>query len=956
MIRRTSIQAVFSQNNSQNANLDPPHSPPPPASPPVPNTNANDLNELDDEDFGFDNNIPLADPSIWDKLLQHRYHDEISNNELRPTPEGTATRSEPDNPEELDNISVETLSDYLGNIDMAACGLSAEDIMDAEDIVEAVVEGGGYPQSLLFDLCVRFKPTEEFFAELIRRYQPIDSAEGTRIPSIKRLRTLTRKLSGLSAKRHHCCVNSCVAFIGYLGHMDTCPVCHEPRLDSAGKPRNIFTTIPLIPQLRSLFACPITAEKMRHRHTYTNDKNTMADVFDSLRYLELRDLYVVIDGKPMPYKYFEEEHEIALGIGLDGACPFKRRTNTCWPILIINYNLSSEERTRIENMICVGIIPGPQCPADINSFLQPLIDELRELARGVATVDANQRRLFSLRAHLLTIFGDIPALTKILELIGHNGCLPCRFCFMPTVLGPTSGGGSHRYCPLHQPNGFRMDPLDLPLREHNDSICTGLKVLNAKNEAERKRLATESGIKGVTLFARVPSVSIPRSFPVDLMHLIWQNLIPQLIDLWTGDFNDLDSGLEDYQFKQDVWNAVCEACIPSRRTMPTALGCPVPDPRKRSQFIAETWNGLTTQMAPSLLRERFSDQRYYQHFVRLVKLLSLVVSFDLSRDDIPEIRQGFAEWVEEYEQIYYQFDEDRLQTCPVNIHYLLHVADSLEYMGPLWAYWAYPMERFCSFIINSVKSRRYPYANIDERILNRARLQIILRKYRLIDKEPFALRYRPDESENATMVRGYPLAYLLSPHLKHLHVDQHLRRQIVRYLTTCFEILAPAAEALIPNELEQWGRLRIGNGGDTIHARGFHKLRADGRDASFVRYQLMVDQLADDARASPEFKEESQYGQLRHIFVLTIPPKTRKINPDPKKKQYLLLAQIYEAPVHIDEADEYRVVWYKGKLGTGEVVDVSTIHCVVGRIQDGNQWWIIDRSADNALAHPEFVD
>ncbi|KAF8750392.1 Transposase family tnp2 [Rhizoctonia solani] len=244
-------------------------------------------------------------------------NDEISNNKLRPTPEGTATRSEPDNPEELDNISVETLSDYLGNIDMAACGLSAEDIMDAEDIVEAVVEA----YTLLevedihnlssFDLCVRFKPTKEFFAELIWRYQPIDSAEGTQIPSIKQLRTLTRKISGLSAKRHHCCsaMNPASTQLASLG------IFLPP---SPSFPNFVPYLLALSPQRRCVIA------------------------------IQLRDLYVVIDGKPMPYKYFEEEHKIALGIGLDGACPFKRQTNTCWPILIINYNLSSEERTRIK--------------------------------------------------------------------------------------------------------------------------------------------------------------------------------------------------------------------------------------------------------------------------------------------------------------------------------------------------------------------------------------------------------------------------------------------------------------------------------------------------------------------------------------------------------------------------------------------------------------------------------
>ncbi|CAE6475948.1 unnamed protein product, partial [Rhizoctonia solani] len=232
-------------------------------------------------------------------------------------------------------------------------------------------------------------------------------------------------------------------------------------------------------------------------------------------------------------------------------------------------------------------------------------------------------------------------------------------------------------------------------------------------------------------------------------------------------------------------------------------------------------------------------------------------------------------------------------------------------MGPIWCYWAYPMERFCSFILNSVKSRRYPCANIDERALNRARLQKILHKYRLIEKEPFTGRKRPEESDGATVFRNYPLAFLLSPHSTRLHVDRHLRRQSVRYLTTCFEILSEAAEALIPAELEQWGRPRIGNGGDEVHARIYHKLRPDGRDAAFVRYQLMVDQDADDASADERLEEESQYGKLRHIFVLAIPPKTPNINAHRKDKRYLLLAQIHEAKVDTDERDEYKVLWYK---------------------------------------------
>ncbi|CCO32706.1 hypothetical protein BN14_06769 [Rhizoctonia solani AG-1 IB] len=398
------------------------------------------------------------------------------------------------------------------------------------------------------------------------------------------------------------------------------------------------------------------------------------------------------------------------------------------------------------------------------------------------------------------------------------------------------------------------------MRTHKQTLQLGLEVLKAPNEHLRSARATETGVKGVTLLARLPSISVPASFPIDLMHMVWQNLIPQLIDLWTNNFNDLDDGLEDYIWDATVLGALNDALKSSRKTIPTQFGCAVPELTKRSEFIAETWDVFTTQLSPILLRRSFSNRRYYAHFVRLVKLLCTVISYDLPRDELPTLQRGIAEWVEEYEQIYYQFDEQRLQTCPVNLHYMLHLVDSIEFLGPVWCYWTYPMERFCSYIGKSVKIRRYPYANIDQRVLNRARLQIILWKYRLYGQPPFVRKQGKVEIPMQVGPKMYASILLLTPHSQTLKVSNLLRRHIIQYFTTTFSVHSREIAAHIPEELEQWGRFRIHGGGDEFQARGYHKLRSDGRDASFVRYELMVDQDAHLPEADERYARESQYG------------------------------------------------------------------------------------------------
>lgn len=63
--------------------------------------------------------------------------------------------------------------------------------------------------------------------------------------------------------------------------------------------------------------------------------------------------------------------------------------------------------------------------------------------------------------------------------------------------------------------------------------------------------------------------------------------------------------------------------------------------------------------------------------------------------------------------IYYQHNLSRLSTCPLTIHALLHIADSITFTGPVWCSWAFPTERYCGSLQPAIKSRRFPYASLD---------------------------------------------------------------------------------------------------------------------------------------------------------------------------------------------------------------------------------------------------
>ena len=208
------------------------------------------------------------------------------------------------------------------------------------------------------------------------------------LSSLYRMQRRMMAMSGVEPRRYNCCVNSCCAFVGEYENELLCPYCHESQYNRQGKPRRRFTYLPLIPRLVALFMEPELVRKMQYRATRPSGEGPSEDIFDGSHYLDLLDRLVSVGGEDLGHRFFSLVTDIAMGIATDGFCPFKRRKQTCWPIIGFNYNLPPEIRFRLENMFCFGIIPGPRAPRDMNSFLLPLVNEFLELARGVPAYDA----------------------------------------------------------------------------------------------------------------------------------------------------------------------------------------------------------------------------------------------------------------------------------------------------------------------------------------------------------------------------------------------------------------------------------------------------------------------------------------------------------------------------------------------------------------------------------------
>lgn len=158
-------------------------------------------------------------------------------------------------------------------------------------------------------------------------------------------------------------------------------------------------------------------------------------------------------------------------------------------------------------------------------------------------------------------------------------------------------------------------------------------------------------IKGIPVLSHLPSLFFPTSFPFNFMHLIWENLIPNLVLFWTGKFKKLDEGQESYHLGPGVWEAIGEATKTLGATVPAAYATAQTHniAEDMSACMADSWSFWALCLGPVLLRGRFSKDVYYKHFIMFIKLLRKCLQFEISRDELSEIRDGFQYWVKTFE-------------------------------------------------------------------------------------------------------------------------------------------------------------------------------------------------------------------------------------------------------------------------------------------------------------------
>ena len=213
---------------------------------------------------------------------------------------------------------------------------------------------------------------------------------------------------GLDYKCIHACVNDCILFRGVHIDAQECPISGESRyranLKTLDVPRKVLQHFPIVPHIRHMFKCKAIAELISWHSSHRSIDGKWRLGVDTPTWRHIDDTWP---------SFKEEPRNLRLELGMDSVNPFgfKSTSYIIWPVVVVKYNLPLSMAIKKGHFMLSPLNPGRHKVKNVDVYLEPLINELEKLWRGINVTNLSRPtsiRDFFLKIVLMWMMHDFP--------------------------------------------------------------------------------------------------------------------------------------------------------------------------------------------------------------------------------------------------------------------------------------------------------------------------------------------------------------------------------------------------------------------------------------------------------------------------------------------------------------------------------------------------------------------
>lgn len=391
-------------------------------------------------------------------------------------------------------------------------------------------------------------------------------------------------------------------------------------------------------------------ESWRYRNV-PND--ILMDVYDG-------DVWKCFNGEK--YDFFTVERNFGVMLNVDWFQPFKHTNYSVGAIYLTILNLPRTERFKKKNIILIGLIPDMKTEPPTNTFIEPLVDELKEAWQGFSMKSfKSPSQPVTFKLALICVGCDIPASRKLCGFLGHaatKGCNKCMKSFDGGV-GEKNYGGFDTCCELRD------------LEKHKEIVG---KIVRSKTKTSREQLEKEYGVR-YSVLLELDYFDPVKMTIIDPMHNLFLGTAKRMLSIWK-DHKLLQS--EHFEIIQDrIEGIFCPSDVGKLpQKMASSLG----------SFNADQYKNWTILFSIYALKGVLPDDHleYWRKFVLACKILC---TRTLSRSNVRVANLLLISFCKKIEQAFGS------ECVTPNMHLHIHLDKCLYDFGPVYSFWLFSFER-----------------------------------------------------------------------------------------------------------------------------------------------------------------------------------------------------------------------------------------------------------------------
>lgn len=325
-------------------------------------------------------------------------------------------------------------------------------------------------------------------------------------------------------------------------------------------------------------------------------------------------------------------------------------------------------------MMLIGLWCGSVKPI-MNLFLKLFVDELTELHEvGIICATLQTAEPITVKVHTILAPVDSVARPMLQNIKQYNGEFGCSFCLNKGERISIGRGYTRVY------RGIEITKRTIYQHELD---C---------EEANRTNIVIR-GVKGSSILMMLPIFNVLLSCVPDYMHSVSLGVVKTFADSWF-----------DSKWSDKPWYLGRNSNTVDKILLSIKPPCDITrTPRSlndRHMWKASEWKNFLLYYSLVAIKGSMPE-KYRKHWFLLVFAMHLLLRDTVSQIDIRTAKQALEKFVYKVEHLYGP------EFLKFNVHFLLHLPDSVKQFGSLWAQSTLPFEHYNGVLAKMFKNSQW---------------------------------------------------------------------------------------------------------------------------------------------------------------------------------------------------------------------------------------------------------